>query len=440
MGSVGILALSCSSNSYEGMVVAVELNGANLDQLHGAKLIAIDIQNPGKTATVVSTGFKSAAAPALSHDGRYLYFQGKKEGDQAWQIWVTDLHKGGTTRVTDLPENCIEPAPLPDGRVLFSREGEVGGMVVFDLFRCEMDGTALTQITFNPALNTHATVLQEGRLLYLSQEVYPETKSVKSMVMRPDGTKSERYYSGTEASSPVSGGMESAEGYIYFIESGGHLTRVSHKRPLHSRESLSEALPGTFAAVYPMEGSNNLVSYQPSGDEPFALFTFDAATKEAPHLLYQGLGSVTDPVLVTLQEKRPLILPSPVDPGKPTALLMSQDINHSMLPVNAGITGDSTANRIRVSTLEGELAVVEVKGDGSFYLKVDAGIPLRIETLNSQGETLRGPSDWIYLRANERRACVGCHADPELSPKNLQPLAIKEDPVVLVAKMKESSN
>ena len=62
--------------------------------------------------------------------------------------------------------------------------------------------------------------------------------------------------------------------------------------------------------------------------------------------------------------------------------------------------------------------------------KLDADTPFRIETLNIQGETVRGPSDWIYLRPNERRACVGCHADPELAPKNFQPLAVKGAPVV----------
>jgi hypothetical protein len=128
---------------------------------------------------------------------------------------------------------------------------------------------------------------------------------------------------------------------------------------------------------------------------------------------------------------RPRILPSAVNPDNHTGLLMSQDINHSMLPVHKGITGDTLASRIRISTLDGELAQVEVEEDGSFYLKLDADTPYRIETLNSQGETLRGPSDWIYLRPGERRACTGCHADPELAPENVQPIAVKEDPVVL---------
>ncbi len=439
-GIASVSFLSCSSNSYEGVVVAVELQDTQDGSLEGAKLITIDIQNPGKPAKILSTGFESASAPAISHQGRYIFFQGKKEGDQSWQIWVTDLQRRSTSRVTDLPENCIEPTSLPDGTVMFSREGTVKGKKVHDLYHCQMDGSDLRRITFNPAHNLSATVLQEGRVLYSSSQQYPDSKTPVLMVMRPDGTKSEIYYWGAGDSAPAGGGAESEDGYIYFIENGGQLSRVLHKRPLHTMERLSGALPGNFSSVFPIKGSKSLVSYRPSDKEPFALYTFDANTKEAPLLIYKGSSHVTDPLLVASMEKRPFILPSPVELNNPTAILMSQDINHSMLPVNMGISGDSAANRIRVSTLEGELAVVEVKADGSFYLKLDADIPLRIETLNSQGEIVRGPSDWIYLRANERRACVGCHANPELAPINIQPLAVKEDPVVLVTEKKETSH
>ena len=439
-GITSIACLSCSSNSYEGKVVAVELADVKLDSYEGAKLIAIDIRNPGKPVKVLSEDFESAASPAISHDGRYLYFQGKQTGDISWQIWVADLKKGGIIKVTSLPENCIQPAPLPDGTVVFSRETSIKGKLVADLHRCQMDGSELTRISYNPALNTHASVLQEGRVLYSSSEQYPESKTPSLMVMRPDGTKSEIYYRGSKESFPYGGGEESSEGYIYFIDGHGQLCRVLHKRPLHTWENLSDELPGVFSAVYPMEESLNLISYRPNQNDPFALYTFDASTREAPALIYKGSGTVTDPIFVAVKENRPMKLPSAVNPSNPTGLLMSQDINHSMVPVNEGLSGDTLADRIRVSTLEGELAVVEVKADGSFYLKLDADMPLRIEALNSQGEIVRGPSHWIYLRANERRACVGCHADPELSPKNIQPLAVKEDPVVLIAKMKETSN
>ena len=437
-GITSVLLLSCSKNSFEGMVVVVESQDSKLDSYEGAKLIAIDIQNPKKPAKILSAEFQSAAAPKLTHDGRYLYFQGKKEEDKAWQIWVTDLQKKTSNRVTDLQENCIQPAPLPDGTVVFSREGKVNGTVVFDLWRCQMDGSGLTRLTFDPSINQHSTVLKEGRVLFTSTVQYPKRQLPVIMVMRPDGSKAELYFSGSSGVYPASGGTESDLSYIYFTGQAGELARVHHHRPLHSFEMLSSGLKGKFSAVVP-DGSDCLVSYQPSEGLPFGIYRFNPDTKETPSLLYQGEKNLSDPVLVTALPERPKILPSPVNADNPTGILMSQDINHSQQPVHPGITGDTLADRIRVMSLDQELGIVEVKADGSFYLKIDADIPFRIESLNKQGEVVRGPSDWIYLRPNERRACVGCHADHELAPKNFQPLAIKEDPVVLSAKREEIS-
>jgi len=420
------------------MVVAVELQESRQGSFEGAKLITIDIQNPGKPARILSTEFQSAAAPALTHDGRYLYFQGKKEGDLSWQIWVTDLQKKTSTRVTELQENCIQPAPLPDGTVVFSREGNVNGKLVFDLWRCQMDGAGLTRLTFDPSINQHATVLNEGRVLFTSSQQYPDLKSAVMMVMRPDGTKAELYFNGNSGIYPAGDGTESDHGFIYFVGNGGELGRVHHNRPLHTFENLSAGLKGNFSAVTP-DGSECLVSYQPSVGVPSGLYRFNPDTRETPSLLYQGEYHLTDPVLITAMPERPRILPSAVNHNITTGLLMSQDINHSQEPVHPGITGDTVADRIRVLSLDEELGIVEVKEDGSFYLKIDSDTPFRIETLNKQGEIVRGPSDWIYLRPNERKGCVGCHADPELAPKNFQPLAIKEDPVVLSAEKKENS-
>ena len=437
-GISSVLLLSCSNNSYEGKIVAVELAGeAGLSD--GARLLLFDPENPDKEARVILSDFESASAPSLSHEGRYLYFQGKEESGNPWQIWMLDLQKNAVTKITDLPENCTEPTSLPDGTVVFSRESEIKGAVVNDLWKIHMDGCCLTRITFDPSKNLYASVLLEGRVLYSSSQQYPETQEAVLMVMRPDGTKSEIYSYGCCGLHPSSGGAESKDGYIYFISGQGELSRVLHRRPLHTFENLSEAVEGNFASVIPCEDGTCLVSYRPSDNETFGLYRFEPCSGKNPSPLFESTGHLTDPVAIAAMEVRPRILPSPVDPAKPTAILMSQDINHSMLPVNEGLTGDSLADRIRISTLDGELAVVEAKEDGSFYLKMDADVPVRIETLNSQGETVRGPSGWIYLRPNERRACTGCHADPELSPKNLQPLAVKEDPVVLSAEKKETS-
>lgn len=437
-GIASVISLSCSNNSYEGKIVAVELAGEGLSN-EGAKLVVMDPENPEKGSSHLLDDFESASAPNLSHEGRYLFFQGKKVKGEPWQIWMFDLQKKVVTQLTDLPENCTEPASLPDGNVVFSRESEIKGRQVYDLWKIHRDGCCLSRITFTPANNLHASVLLEGRVLYSSSQQYPEAKEAVLMVMRPDGTKSEVYSHGCCDMHPISEGSEAKDGYIYFISGQGKLSRVLHKRPLHTFENLSEGIQGYFTSVSPEEDGSLLVSYRPSENETFGLYHFEPGSGKAPTPVFETSGQLTDPVTIAAMEVRPRILPSPIDPAKPTALLMSQDINHSILQVKQGLSGDSLADRIRISTLEGELAIVEAQADGSFYLKMDSDIPVRIETLNSQGETVRGPSDWIYLRPNERRACTGCHADPELAPRNIQPQAVKEDPVILTAEKNETT-
>ena len=432
------MILSCSSR-YDGKIIAVELEGFP-GSLDGAQLVLLDPDRSEKNATILLGDFESSASPSLSHEGRYLYFQGKQEEGDPWQIWVLDLKKGDVSRVCELPENCTQPASLPDGSVVFSREEMIRGTEVQNLWKCMMNGCCLTQITHSPAQNLYPNVLWEGRILYSSQQVYPEIRDAQLMVMRPDGTKSELYSAGYGSLLPASGGLDSPDGYIYFVSSDGQLSRVLHRRPLHTFENLSKGLGGSFASVFPLGDSTCLVSYLPTKGDSYGLYRYDPRNPETPGALFRGEKNLVDPLMIARVDPRPKILPSPVDPKKPTAILMVQDINHSSIPVQEGIQGDSTASHIRFSTLEGELAVVEAREDGSVYVKLDADTPFNMETLNSQGEVVRGPSDWIYLRPNERRACTGCHVNPELAPRNYQPHAVREDPVVLTSQAEETSH
>jgi hypothetical protein len=435
-GIVSAICLSCSSNSFEGKIIAVE---QDRNDPASARLVLFDPEKPEKEGSLVIKDLESTSAPSLSHDARHLFFQGKDKQEDPWQIWMLDLKKNKVSQITDLPENCTDPVSLPDGSLVFSRESQVKGVKVNDLWKVQRDGCCLTRLTYNPARNLYPTLLWEGRILYVSTEVYPEMRESKLMVMRPDGTKSELYSAGGPQLLPAGGGSESSDGFIYFISGQDQLARVQHRRPLHTFEHLSQGVPGSFASVHPLDVGGCLVSYRPSSSETFGLYRFEPDTYQAPVLLIRRETNLTDPVFISAVDPRPRILPSAVDPGNSTGLLMSQDIKHSMLTAHAGISGDSLAGRIRISTFEGELAVVEAKADGSFYIKVDAEIPLRFEALNNQGEVVRGPSDWIYLRPNERRACTGCHANPELAPRNIQPMAVKEDPIDLSAKKKETS-
>lgn len=432
-----LLFASCNNNSLDGFIIAVELPGNNDLSCKDARLIAIDPEKPGKTARVLSKEFLAACAPSLSYDGRYLLFQGKKVENDPWQIWVMDLNRNSTSRVTDLPEHCTDPLYLPDGTIAFSRSGSVKKRDVSTIFKCNMDGSDLQQLTFHPSVDLASSVLKDGRILFTSSQQYPDTKDPVFLVMRPDGTKTELFYRGSPGAYPVSRGTESEEGYIYFIESdphqqgSGNLITVNQDRPLNSRQHLSEGIDGDFRAVIPSGKSWCFVSYRPSPDEPFALYEFDTVEHKVTTLLYQGKGHVTDLVWIGAQKERPRRLPSAVNPENPTGLLMSQDINLSVIPVHESVTTDTVAVRIQVFGLEGLMREVEVEKDGSFYLKIDADTPFRIQTINKMGDPVREPSDWIWLRPNERRGCVGCHADPELAPYNRVPQAVRQAPVVV---------
>ena len=84
---------------------------------------------------------------------------------------------------------------------------------------------------------------------------------------------------------------------------------------------------------------------------------------------------------------------------------------------------------IEVLGLDESMGIVPVEEDGSFYLKVIADTPFRLQALDDMGQVVNGPSGWLWLRPFERRGCVGCHEDPELAPKNFVPLSVKKQPV-----------
>ena len=107
--------------------------------------------------------------------------------------------------------------------------------------------------------------------------------------------------------------------------------------------------------------------------------------------------------------------------------------------------GENKTYKVQVFGIDGLLGEVRTEDDGSFYIEINADMPVRFKTLNEAGEILRGPSDWVWVRPNERRSCIGCHEDRELAPENKVPLALyngmvslpegtKSEPVVLSKK------
>ena len=88
----------------------------------------------------------------------------------------------------------------------------------------------------------------------------------------------------------------------------------------------------------------------------------------------------------------------------------------------------SVARKLLVAGVAGEADEAPVEEDGSFFLEVPARTPIRVETVDEHGAVLKAMRSWFWVMPNERRGCIGCHEDRELSPPNRHPLALRRPP------------
>ena len=368
-----------------------------------------------------------------------MLFAAQKKQNDIWQIWEMNLENLKIRQITSSNKNCIDPAYLPGKRMVFSKFTKNDTIKTgHSLYTGNLDGSNISQITFNPHAYFASTVLQDGRILTISRQLYPDEKDGMLMVLRPDGTKQELFYKPFKGSEIFSRGRETNQGKVYFIESEnkrGNIISVNYNRPLHSRVDLSSEIEGDFYNVSPFESGSLLVSYRASDNEPYALYGFDEENKNLGKVIYKDDNYNVLEAVVVKKKERPRKLPSELKMNVNTALLLCQDVNFTVLQPVKDTSSTSKAVKIEVMGIDAPLGIVDVEKDGSFYLKVLADTPFRIQTIDEEGQIVNGPGSWIYLRPNERRGCVGCHEDHEQVPENRQPLSVRKEPIILSKQM-----
>jgi len=453
----GIFFSSCREKSMDGMIVFTQSAGTNnhigdssgRDAIHRvstspSKIVAIDPAKSDGKVVVLTDNYFSAMSPEISYDGKSMLFAAQYKQNDPLQIFEMNLATRKIRQIVTSIENCVDPAYLPDGKVVFSKLDKSDTFKSgHSLYTCKTDGTDLQRITFNPDSYAYSNVLKDGRILTISRQLYPEIGDPLYMVLRPDGTKAELFYKGKQGSSLISRAFETATGKLVFIESpegnesGRNITSISYNRPLHSRVNLTLGIKGDFRSVFPLSSGKLLVSYRSSESERYGLFEFDFENKSFGKPVYNSTSCDVSEAVVVEKHERPKKLPSEVDMGVKTGLLLCQDVN--ILDPEAS-PATATAASIEVMGINSSLGIVPVEKDGSFYLKVIADQPFQIRVLDEKGNILRNSRSWIWLRPNERRGCVGCHEDNEQVPENRVPLAVKNLPAnipVHVVKVQE---
>lgn len=413
------------------------LSGVSWRYLSGARICRLVPGKPG-SLKVLTGDFHSAAFPHISYDGRSMIFAAMQNEGGPWQIWEMNLKNGKYRQVIQSKDNCTDPSYLPGGRIVFSKQTQNDTVVnTHCVFMCKLDGSSLRQITFSPVSYFANCVLKDGRVLSVATEVMPARGKTMMAVMRPDGTKGDMLYRIPEGNNVVSRACETKDGKIVFAESDNARTAkndiisISYNRPLHSRVNLTSGTEGDFIFALPLETGKLLVSHRAASKDRYGLFEFDPVHKSLGQPVYSDPDYNIVEVIAAEEYQRPKNLPSEVNLGVKTGLIMCQDINFHGFQPSLTSSEVMKASRIEVLGVDSTYGVVNVEEDGSFYLKVVADMPFRIRTLDDKGDVVGETCSWLWLRPNERRGCVGCHEDPELVPENRIPLAVRKDPAMI---------
>ena len=119
-----------------------------------------------------------------------------------------------------------------------------------------------------------------------------------------------------------------------------------------------------------------------------------------------------------------------------TGLIVCQDVDLRDPKLNGNSVVLPMIPNIEIVGIDSSLGVFQPEKDGSFYLRVLADKPFRIRSLDNNGNVIQ-TCNWIWLRPNERRGCVGCHENQELVPENRIPLAVKKSPIKVPVHIKQ---
>ena len=440
-----LFAGSCTKQlPHEGKVVFTQIPVSSIsdNQLEshdfryapGMKIAIAEMDESLKNVETLTEDFHSARSPEISFNGKTIIFSGQKAGGDVWQIWQLDLEKIEIHQITQSDQNCTDPVWLPDGKVAYSKQidGEKAslpdrqGLKYHALFSCYPDGSDEQRITFQPHEDVSASMLNDGRLLVSSRQVYPDTSSLKFLAIHPDGTKAELFYQTVSATKFISKAWESKDRRVFFMESN-KLVSINFNRPLNSRKLVSAENQGIYLSIFPMDESQAIVSVKKPAERTFGLSIIDPSNPGTQTFYFNNSEyHLIEPVIV-MSRSVPKKLPSTVNMERESGYFICMDTDQSEINI-----GEESSVKVQVLGVDKVLGEAPVEEDGSFYLEIGADQPIRFQTLNEAGEVVREPSSWMWVRPNERRGCVGCHEDREIAPENVVPLAIEKLPVAMI--------
>ncbi len=408
--------------------------------------------------------FFAAADPRTSFDGARVLFAGKKTADSPWQIWEMNVDGSGTRQVTRCPDDCLKPAYLPRGQIVYTAfpEERAGGSssrtaahlvpprahsaawtdAASQLWASKLDGSDAHPITFGPGDFQVETVLKNGMILATARSpLLPSNGRLPAdrelYTLRPDGTGLATLRCDHQHPAIRSQAQELDDGAVVFVKAsltsrslGGDLAWIRrgalHNAPL-------TAPPILASSPQPIAADELLVAREfptgPTTGKKLTLYVFDAAMGRFVTPIYEDPKLSTVEAVPAAAHEPPRWYWSTLNPELQRGYFVCLDSYLAEGLPHGRIAAKLTRVRVLMldaatqkEILSGEAPMEE---DGSFYIAVPPDKPVRFEVLDGAGRVVREQQSWIWSRSGEERGCVGCHEDRALAPENRWPLALR---------------
>ena len=384
----------------------------------------------------LTEGFASACDPAVDFDGNTIYFTGKRHPGDNWLLFK--MNADGSEKEMIPTGIAHSVSPLRVGSLFHLNDEHPAPRLVFvgaddgwletiehdssALYSCWMDGSGVQRITHNTLADFDPTVLPNGRVVYSSvQAVGNKLPNWKLMAVNIDGADAMLYFGQDEPFFRMLQPAASPDGRVYFIEDG-RLSFVEQWRPLHTYKNLAS---GWFLYPCPIDDESIVISKKEGDKDIYALVRLSAQSGAVLETVLQDSEYHCVDAQVLAPNERVDGRSSVVDVRKESGVLYCLNVYESQ----HGLVRDLSPGGIKaVRVIEGRygnhspggktLGEALVEEDGSFYLKVPADTPLSLQLLDESGEALRTQCGAMWVRPGERRGCIGCHEDPELTPPN----------------------
>ncbi len=429
-----------------------------------------------------------ATHPDLSYDGtrilfsfcdttepsterrRFLIYEYNLTDGSVRQITGTasDPMLGAEGRRTVMIED-FDPCYLPDGGFAFvsTRSQNFGRChgsrytPAYMVYRGELDGSGIRQLSFGEANEWEPSVLHDGRLIYTRWDYINRHDTVYQGIwtMRPDGTGTAHFYGSYTRNPCMTSETLAIPGSHHVVctamahhsYTAGSVIEIDPRLGQDGDAPITRITPdavfpetegrplGAYISPYPLDEHLFLVAYTPDRlafqgsvqrDEAYGIYLID--TLGGRELIYRDPAMSSYTPIPVQSRPRPPVLASTVAglETETTGTLYVQNVNRSTATLGTDQIHSLRLNRIYVQptrskpalsrsnneNIKGTLGTVAVDADGSSAFTIPAGVPVQLQALDQDGMAVMTMRSFIYVQPGEHLSCVGCHEHRASAP------------------------